>query len=770
MPFVSEARVDDSWGVFTAPEFDEPAPPVVSSVTVDPASEMTPPPGVEELSSVLVSPDPLSELSVATSEEVSPGVAEAVVEKVASPGADRLEPEAEGVSVLEAVLSVTVFVVDWPPMITQMPTRQSPLGPHCSSMSQMEPATQSPSSHFSPDSQSAIVSQVHLPSWQIFPVLHWSLDTHPGANVWVGALGVVSRVVSDGVLGVFEPPPTVEDLAPPSLLELDSSVKVWALVLVDPASEMTPPPGEVFVGVLEGPVSSVVREELDPSLVDNELVSALVFEVVGVASSSVAEEFVSSAEFVELSPVFVTGIVSTSPDVVPLPVELLSVDPASEIAPPPGVVVVSVGGAFPLDEPAPGVDSTPLAEDSVSVGPILVDPASEKTSLPGVVVSLTGIALSVVLSPGVVSAPPAAELVSVELPAVESTSVEPASDIAPPPGIVLVEVGEVFSPGVPPPGAVVEPRVVDVVPVEPAPSEIAPPPAVLVAVGEVFPPGVFSEPVCSPPGVVPAPAAVPLVSVDPASEISPPAVVAVGEVFSPGVFSEPVCSPDMESLVPEVISAPAVVLLVSVDPASEITPPRVAVVVVTAMGGVLSVCVAPVMVSCACVESLAPGVVSSPRPVASLSVEPASEIPPPPGVLSVLVAMGDSVSPDVFSLPVSSVDAEVLSPDVVSAPPAVPSISVDPASVDPASEILPPPEVTSVAEGEVLSTGRLSDPVSCAGVESLAPSSVFEALVCPVVGEKLVPALPPGVVSPLLPGLTVEPASEMAPPSSLVED
>jgi hypothetical protein len=199
-------------------------------------------------------------------------------------------------------------------------------------------------------------------------------------------------VVSDGVLGEFVSPPAVEEPVPSSLLELSSAVGVCVSVSVDPASETTPPPGVVeprsvvFGSVFEGPVSSAVVEELDPSLLDNELVSALVFEVVGVVSS-VVEGFVSSAVFDELDSGFVPGVVPALLDARAVPVELLSVDPASEIAPPPEVVV-SVGGALLPGVLAPGVDSTPPGEDLVSVDPILVDPASEITPPPGVVVSL----------------------------------------------------------------------------------------------------------------------------------------------------------------------------------------------------------------------------------------------------------------------------------------------------------------------------------------------------------------------------------------------
>jgi hypothetical protein len=93
-----------------------------------------------------------------------------------------------------------------------------------------------------------------------------------------------------------------------------------------------------------------------------------------------------------------------------------------------------------------------------------------------------------------------------------------------------------------------------------------------------------------PPEVVASPRVIDAVSVDPASGIAPPledVSVSVGEVFPAGVeFSEPVSSPDVESLAPGVVSALLVAPLISVDPASDIAPPPAVVVVTVAVGEV----------------------------------------------------------------------------------------------------------------------------------------------------------------------------------------
>lgn len=92
----------------------------------------------------------------------------------------------------------------------------------------------------------------------------------------------VSVLISVEPTSEMSPPPGVEELNPvaPALLELASVLYVPVLISVEPASEILPPPDveepAVVDSEFEGPVSSAAAEELDPSLVDDELVTLLV--------------------------------------------------------------------------------------------------------------------------------------------------------------------------------------------------------------------------------------------------------------------------------------------------------------------------------------------------------------------------------------------------------------------------------------------------------------------------------------------------------------
>lgn len=580
------------------------------------------------------------------------------------------------------------------------------------------------------------------------PVLVWPLvRAEPASEMFppspveeAPCPGVLVRVPAEAVS-----PTSVDDGCSPTVLveagagSVSAGVLVGVLrdpVLIGSADEDAPP--EVLSGVL-GDSTPVVKELPTPFVSDDGVENPV--------STGVSEPL---SEILEETPEVCVGGAGVSV----VEESSLTVEPASEMTPS-SVVGEVAPTVFPPGVIPPGVDSPSvvlidtssllIAEMESEISPL---PVAEGFSCPGVLCPieavsvgssrLVNVELASVISPSRDVEEPSGPSVLcpvVPCPGVVSMSglltVDPASEIAPP------LVGEEFCcPGVVCPGAVDPIGTSELVTVDPA-SEIAPPPVA----EELCCPSVFC---CS--VLVSIDSFRVVVDVDPASDISPWLVeeeLPCAGVLCPGALCSEVVSKDPPGLV-------------TVDPASEILPP--------------SEVIAPGVV---CSERVSPGTVSTGSFVL-VRVDPSLEVAPPP-IEREIITIGVSPGADA-----SDVDSARLSVAVM----VVPSLGILPSVVEELESSPGSPGVVPVGFlMEVVSEGALG-----VGVELLSPVVSDEMAFVPVptggvsVELVLTVIVAPGVVSsgivwirvesrPVVAvsstSVTVEPASDMAPPLSV---